>query len=263
MTFRLFIDEVGNADLRGAANDDNVRYLSLTGILTTDECHKHRITPAFQELKDILKRGDDSAEPVILHRREIVRRDGIFARLRDPEISQEFDRKLLVAIDNLPYRAMTVQIDKREHLEKYQMWHFDPYHYCLNCLVERFVLYLRRHRSEGLVIIEPRSKFADKKLKNSFAHIFKFGTEHVSADSVQQALISKDIHFYPKKSDVAGLQLADMIAHPSARYMRFEKAGMEAPSDMGSQITEILLRHRYLRNPTNGVINGWGTKWLP
>ena len=51
---RLFIDEVGNSDLNGAANDPNVRYLSLTGIMTCQELHTQRFGPALTILKSSL-----------------------------------------------------------------------------------------------------------------------------------------------------------------------------------------------------------------
>src|SRR4051794_20988562 len=45
MTCRLFVDEVGNGDLNGAATDPNIRYLSLTGIITKQRTHAAVIQP--------------------------------------------------------------------------------------------------------------------------------------------------------------------------------------------------------------------------
>ncbi len=208
MAYRLFIDEVGNSDLQGAANDDNIRFLSLTGIITRDDLHQNQITSGLNELKEIIRVASGTLEPIILHRREILRREGVFACLRNAHVELEFSQKLLHLIRNLPYLVVTIQIDKRAHLKTYGTWQFDPYHYCLHCLVERFVRYLMRRDSKGLVIIEPRFKSADKRLKISFEKFYSSGSEHLTATRVQNHLLSKDIQFFPKNANIAGLQLA-------------------------------------------------------
>lgn len=262
MDFRLFIDEVGNSDLRGAATNENVRYLSLTGVLAPKEHHERIITPALNEVKRVIQ-PVYTGKPLVLHRREIVRREGVFAALRDDEIASEFNNKLLNLLMNSPYLAITVQIDKFEHLKKYNEWHFDPYHYCLRCLVERYILYLRRHNMRGDVVIEPRYKNVDKKVKASFERIYNTGTEHIPARQAQKFLTSKDIKFFDKTANISGLQLADLIAHPSARKMRFDRNGISHPHDFGTEICKILVEKRYARHPETHVIDGWGTKWLP
>ncbi len=259
MTCRLFIDEVGNGNLRGAAADDNVRYLSLTGILTKIDLHERAIRPSVDELKiDIFGTAD-----VILHRREIMRREGIFSALRDKGKAEEFDMALLTLIRDCPYLAITIAIDKREHLDRYKAWHFDPYHYCLRCLVERYVLWLRRHSLTGDVAIEPRFPKADKRVKQSFQMIYERGTGLISSATVQEHLSSHDIKFIPKKLNVAGMQLCDLLAHPSYRSMKLERDDIPEPPDFGTNIVEILRKQRYSRHPKSKVIDGWGRKWLP
>jgi Protein of unknown function (DUF3800) len=262
MTHRLYIDEIGNSDLNGAAEDPNVRYLALTGVVAIRDHHDRIICGRMDDLKALLP-GHSTDSPVLFHRREIIRREGPFAALWDPDIGPKFDAGLLTLFRECPYLAVTVQIDKRAHLDTYGVWHFDPYHYCLRCLIERYVLYLRRHRVMGDVVIEPRFKKADKKLKASFERIYLEGTENIPPRIVQAHLLSKDIGFYAKAANVAGLQVADLLAHPSARYMRFERDGEKQPEDFGGQIAQILVENRYARNPQTNQITGYGTKWLP
>ena len=246
----------------GAAEDPNVRYLALTGVLTSRAAHDLQIEPAIKRLKSIFP-SPSPAFPIILHRREVMRREGPFAILRDDGMRAAFDNQLADVITNAPYLVITVQIDKRQHLEMYNVWRFDPYHYCLRCLIERFVLELHSRGLRGDVVIEPRFKKADKKVKASFERIYNEGTEHVPANTIQAHLSSRDIMFEPKKANVAGLQLADMLAHPSARYMRFERDGVPHPDDFGTRVAKILVDRKYRRNPFSGNIAGWGTKWLP
>jgi hypothetical protein len=261
MTCRLFVDEVGNGDLKGAATDPNIRYLSLTGIITKRRAHDATIQPRLDRLKDRFFNSCDGA--VILHRRDIMRRKGPFEILRNDKIRSAFDDELLALVYRLPYIAITVTIDKKEHLEKYMRWHFDPYHYCLRCLVERYVNWLKRHNLKGDVAIEPRFKLVDKKLKSSFQKIYEDGTNHMPSTIVQKCLLSKDIKFEPKKNNCAGIQLCDLIAHPSFRAMKMAREGLPPPSDFGGRVADILVRRRYARHPETHAIDGWGQKWLP
>ena len=70
MTCRLYIDEVGNDDVKTSSE----RFLSLTGIVTKLHGHDQVIAPEIEKLKQDLFNHDPVTNPVILHRKEIVRR---------------------------------------------------------------------------------------------------------------------------------------------------------------------------------------------
>ena len=250
---------MGNSDLNGSAADDNVRYLSLTGILTTVDFHQKRIEPGLNRLKTAVF----GHTGVILHRREAVRREGQFAILREADPARIFDEGLKALVRAAPYLVLTVSIDKRAHLERYTVWRYDPYHYCLSCLIERYVSYLQRHDAYGDVVIEPRFKKADKRLKESFQRLYNEGTMVVPASLMQKRLLSSEMKFAPKAANVAGMQLCDMIAHPSHRSMKFEREGLPQPDDFGTALVDILNGFRYARDPKTQRIDGWGRKWLP
>lgn len=263
MTCRLYIDEVGNSDLRGSANDDNIRYLSLTGITTKLLAQERVFQPHLDRIKNKYFAGYHR-QPVIFHRREMMRGEGPFAVLNDEEVRRAFDADLLEVLESLPYIAVTATIDKREHLDRYSVWHHDPYHYCLKCLVERYVLWLRRNRLTGDVAIEPRFKHADKRVKASFQNIWANGTDNIPARIIQKHLLSRDIKFIAKSHNIAAMQVCDLLAHPSYRAMKNSKLGIDSPADFGTKIVDILIRKKYSRNPKNHqVIDGWGRKWLP
>lgn len=264
MRCRLYIDEVGNGDLKAAANDDNARYLSLTGIITTVSLHDSEFQPDLDLLKE--KFFDHCVErPVILHRRDVMDRKGPFSVLHNDQVRAEFDQCLFDLLSSLPYVVITVTIDKKRHLEQYTTWRFDPYHYCMHCMVERFVRWLDDHGPEfvGDVVAEARNKNPDKKLKASFARVYKHGTEHVSVEMMRARLTSSELKLHPKKDNVAGLQVADAIAHPLYRAMRHDRDGVLRPQDFGSRIATMVEEGKYRRSPYNGTINGYGRKWLP
>jgi hypothetical protein len=261
MTYRLYIDEVGNEDMKPPESE---RFLSLTGIVTRVQHHDHLITPEIEKLKTDLFGHDPIKNPVILHRREIVRKEKPFDVLWDPKVNAQWEPRILGLIRTLPYIAITVMIDKIEHWNKYHVWHFNPYHYCLTALVERYVRCLESHNLVGDVVAEPRSPPVDDKLKAAFRYIYANGTANILPSVIQKHLTSRELKFGPKDNNVCGLQLVDMIAHPShhnARQGFPNQPPMKAA--FGLRIVDILKKDRYRRNPWNGIIMGWGIKRLP
>lgn len=259
MTCRLFIDEVGNDDLKTPSE----RYLSLTGVTTKVRGHDHNITPAIEDLKARLFGHSPPHRVVVLHRKEIRRREPPFDCLRDPATNELWEREILKLLDTLPYIANTVMIDKHEHAQKYPVWQFDPYHYCMRALVERYVLWLNRNGLMGDVVAEPRFKKQDKRLKRSFTYIYDHGTEHIPARTVQRCLTSREIKFESKAANVCGLQIAEIIAHPSHQAIKALFTGVPMTARFGLEIVDILVKRRYSRHPKTGIIEGWGQKRLP
>jgi hypothetical protein len=67
----------------------------------------------------------------------------------------------------------------------------------------------------------------------------------------------------PKTANVSGLQLADLVAHPSRREILLEHRLIADQRDVfGDKICEILRESKYLRSRT-GQIEGYGKKLLP
>jgi hypothetical protein len=151
--YRLFFDETGNGDLHAAQKDPNQRYLSLTALVIRQDQHDLDITKQLNTLKaDVF-----GNENVILHRREIIDAKGDFAILKEAEARAKFNAGFSALVARLPRPAFTVSIDKQDHLQKYKVWQFSPYHYALICLLERFVLWLHYSGNVGDVMGEARS----------------------------------------------------------------------------------------------------------
>lgn len=257
---RLYIDETGNADL-WASKDPNHRYLSLTGIMMHLNVARDAAKPLIEDLKQNILEPDPD-ETIILHRKEIIKSKPPFQALRDPAKRAAFDKELLRIIYELDYLVITAVIDKFQHLKKYSVWHHDPYHYCLEVLLERYVLWLRDMGSRGDVIAERRGKKEDMRLRNCFAYFYNNGTRHVNSTAIQGRLTSKHIKMEEKQRNIAGLQLADMIAYPSYTYVRDYYSGKSAAKTFARQIQRALLENKYRRGPS-GKIPGYGIKMLP
>lgn len=258
--FRLYFDETGNGDMDAAEKHPNERYLSLTGIVIRQDHHDNYVTRRLNLLKDNIFGDRD----VILHRRDIMRKEGVFSVLRNEDRCKEFDARLAAILAECVAAAFTVSIDKLEHRRKYAVWQHNPYHYLLECLLERFTLWLRRRNYKGDMLGEARNPNHDAPLKRAFRHFYLHKTgAPVNAQLIQAHLTSKELRLKSKGSNIAGLQLADILAHPCHRSLKFEQLGETCPTDYGSFLVSILRQHVYDKNPTTGVITTYGTKWLP
>jgi hypothetical protein len=211
--YRMYIDEVGNSDIN-ISNNPNHRFLSLTGIILDLKYVREVVHPEMESLKGkfFVHHPDD---PIIFHRKEIMNAKHPFNCLQDQEIRNKFDREILKYLSAWEYTAITVCLDKKKHRESYQVWRYDPYHYCMAILLERFIFFLNRRCAHGDVMAESRGGKEDKRLKKSFLRLWEKGTEYVDPEQFRTALTSKELKVKPKKLNITGLQICDLLAHPS------------------------------------------------
>ncbi len=213
LKFRIYIDEVGNPDLE-SSDDPNHRFLSLTGVILDLEHVEQCVHPQLESLKKkyFAHHPDD---PVIFHRSEMVNCLPPFHSLKDATTRERFDGELLELLKTWEYTVISVCLDKKKHRETYTVWRYDPYHYCLMILLERFVFFLNRRNGHGDAMAESRGGKEDLRLKASFLRLFEHGTDYVGPEQFQAALTSKQLKVKQKANNVSGLQLADLLAHPS------------------------------------------------
>ena len=260
MKYRMYIDEVGNSDLAGSDNP-NERFLCLTGVII-ELTYVDQV--AHVEI-EMLKRKyfhSHPDEPVILHRKELVNRKPPFEALSDPQIEKSFNDDLLLLLHKLDFKVVAVTIDKLEHRKRYQVWRYDPYHYCLAILVERYVLWLNSKNRVGDVMAESRGGKEDRRLKDSFSRLYQQGTDFIEPAQFGRALTSKELKVKPKQNNITGLQIADLIAHPIYKEMTGRLLDTNSRNIFGTKVYQILQESKLIKGP-RGQIEGWGLKWLP
>lgn len=257
LKYRLYIDESGNSDLKHS-DDPNQRFLSLTGIIVSLQHIQETMHPEMEALKSRYF-GSHPDEPVTLHRKELVNRCHPFQALRDPEVESRFNQDLLACLRNWEYCVITACLDKKKHIETYQAWAKDPYYYCLALLLERFSYWLNRRSFKGDVMSESRGSKEDRRLKDEFRSLWENGTDYVIANQFQRSITSRELKVKPKSANIAGLQLADLIAHPSRSEILHEERFLENLGVFAEQIVEILA-DKYDRRERR--IYGYGKKFL-
>ena len=240
LKYRMYVDEVGNSDLESSDNP-NHRFLSLTGVAVDLDYVKSSLHPEMESLKGDFFSGHHPDKPVIFHRKEMMNRRGSFVELRTELTREKFDRELLKCLRDWKYTVFSVCIDKKKHKETHTTWRYDPYHYCLKILLERFVLFLKRLGAVGDVMAESRGGKEDKRLKDSFKRIWIEGTENISCEIIQDHLTSKELKVKPKTNNISGLQLADLLAHPSRNEILAENGRLPRNlAPFGQKVVNII-----------------------
>src|SRR4030042_365174 len=206
MKFRIYIDEVGNPDLASSDNP-NHRFLSLTGVILELEYVQNVVHPQMEAIKKKYFHSHPD-DPIIFHRKEMVNAKEPFEALQQPNLRKKFDGELLTHLASWDYTVISVCLDKKNHKEQYSAWRYDPYHYCLTVLLERYVFFLNTLESYGDVMAESRGGKEDVRLKKSFTRIWERGTDYVSPELFQNMLTSRQLKVKTKSNNIAGLQLA-------------------------------------------------------
>jgi hypothetical protein len=256
--YRLFIDEAGHDNLK-SANNPNERYLCLLGIIINlEEANQH-----LTETMDALKLSVFNTTNVVLHRREIIdKKTPPFDLLSNPKTRALFDDGLLKLIADCNYTVIAVLIDKKEHIDTYQVWRAYPYHYCFKAMMERYALHLGNLGASGDVMAEWRGVKPNRKLEDAYKYIYTRGTEYLGPTRFQQVLSSGQLKISKKEANIAGVQLADLLANPTYRHLLCKKKNEEMKAPYGKKVVEILEASKYRRN-ARGKIDGFGIKFLP
>jgi len=249
MKYRIYIDEVGNSDLESSENP-NHRFLSLTGVILDLEYVQSTIFPEIEALKWSFFHSHPD-EPIILHRKEMVNHKYPFEVLKEPSVKEAFNSELLKLLDAWDYTVISVCIDKKKHKDTYHIWRYDPYHYCLAVLMERYYFFLNERDARGDVMAESRGGKEDMRLKQSFSNLWQNGSNYIPASRFQNVLTSKQLKVKAKSNNVAGLQLADLLAHPSRNEILKENGFFEKDlPPFGKAISNILQRKYYQQRET-------------
>lgn len=194
----MYVDECGNPDLESSDNPIH-RFLSLTGVIISLDYVREILNPQIESLKTKYF-GSHPDDPIILHRKEVLNAKYPFEALRDEKIRKQFDVELLDLLRTWDYTVVTVCLDKKAHKEAYTVWRYEPYHYCLALLLERYVFFLEQNETKGDVIAESRGGHEDRKLKDSFSGLWQSGTEYVSPERFHEVLTSKQLKVKQKRT---------------------------------------------------------------
>ena len=218
----MYVDESGDHVMDPSKwSSPDARYLGLTGVVIASETYRTRTHPDFEALKQEFF-PHRSISPVILVRNRIIKKLGPFGVLSDPVIAARWEQRIIQFKAEHISQIFTVVIDKQAHFDLYGSAAQHPYNYCATTLTKMYSYWLHSVAGRGDVVAEARGGKDDRELEVGFRKFMETGNESIQASLLQRVITSRDIKIRPKDSNIAGLQLADLIAYPAAKHILLE-----------------------------------------
>ena len=210
--YYFFIDESGDHGL--SRIDPGFPVFVLTGILISKENYIHLGNRVIA-----LKQALWPDKKVILHSSDIRKCEKEFVVLFDHDKKRFFYNTLEEIMKQGQYTIISAGVKKAEYNKKYGKIGEDVYQVSLSYIIERLVFYMddQPGNKQVFVYIEKRGKNEDKLLAMHMQKILSRGTYFVKPNRLETLI--KGFRFYDKKQDIIGLQIADLIAYPTARYL--------------------------------------------
>lgn len=158
---------------------------------------------------------------VVLHSREIGRKEGDFSILKDSVIKKSFEKNLFRVLNFGGYRMFFVLVDLVE--AKNQNWKEEKiYQETTRIIVKNFILALLAiGNCRGRIVIESATSKKDLYYHDAVNYYLSGGISSVGANYKDVQKVLTEISFVTKKNHDIEEQLADLLAY-GAR-LKFEK----------------------------------------
>lgn len=187
---------------------------SLLGISISRDDYAEQVVSAITRLK--LKYWVH--EGVNLHSRDIRKAKGSFGFLQMPDLREAFINELSSLMRALPYTLFVSAVRKDRHRDRYGAYAVNPYDLALEFTLERLIHFIESKDIRELPFVaEARGKNEDETLERCFYRMMSDGTDFVQGDRFKK--LSCPLVFRRKFDNIAGIQLADLCAHPCARHV--------------------------------------------
>jgi hypothetical protein len=214
--FVVYVDESGDHSLVSIDSDFPVFVLALC--IFHKRHYAEKIVPAVEKLK-FNYFGHDS---VVLHENEIRKQKGNFAFLAHRPTRNAFMASLTSIMEASNFILVACVVDKTR-LNRSAGAASNPYHVALGICLEALRGFLAEKGQDQVkthVVVECRGKKEDTELELEFRRI-------CDGDNPGNRVLPFDIVFADKKTNLAGLQLADLVARPvGLNYIRPQQSNL-------------------------------------
>ena len=199
----VYVDESGDHSLVSVDPDYPVFVLALC--IFHKRHYSEKIIPAVEKLK-FNYFGHDS---VVLHENEIRKQKGPFAFLAQRSVRDEFMGQLTSIMAASNFILIACVVDK-VRVPKSEGSASNPYHIALGICLEALRSFLAEKQQDQFkthVVVECRGKKEDAELELEFRRI-------CDGANPGGRNLPFDVVFADKKTNLAGLQLADLVERP-------------------------------------------------
>jgi hypothetical protein len=210
----LFVDETGDHSL--SKIDNSYPIFVLSGVIIDHAYHDGELT----EQLNAFKMKHFETTDIVLHSKEMTHpqsaKSQIYMRFMDADFRRRFYKDFEHLLSRLDVSLVACVIMKNKHFAKYGLEAKDPYLLSFDNLVNRLVFDLDGDQ-KGKIVAESRNSVLDNQLEIAYLTTRVEGTNKVQAAEIKLKL-ENSITFKQKSDNVAGLQIADMVASPIARH---------------------------------------------
>ena len=238
----VYVDESGDHGLKTI--DPNYPVFVLAFCIFRKSDYIGQLVPALQNFK-FEHFGHDQA---ILHETDIRKDRKNFTFLKTPQRKAAFLNALTQIVSDTPFTLICSVIHKEPYRKRYANPD-NPYHVALGFGLERVFYFLRSQgaaEQQTHIIVERRGKHEDAELELEFRRICDDGNYHGHK-------LPFEVVFADKKSNSAGLQMADLVARPvGIKMLRPEQE---------NRAFDVLEEKFYTNG--RGERDGWGLKYFP
>lgn len=212
--YHLYIDECGDQNLETFSPTFPI--FTLCGILVRDD----KVTLLEEQVK-ALKHEFWGDRQIILHSRDIRKCQNGFEILFDLDVKHRFyDAVNRLLGQEGVYVIVSCSILKEPYIRQFGKLN-DVYGHSLSFVLERAIFCVDNQcedRSGRIsAIVERRGKREDKNLQNYYEQLLVKGTYWVTAERMKNRMLGLDFKW--KSENIAGLQIADLIAYPLTRHV--------------------------------------------
>lgn len=153
---------------------------------------------------------------IILRSYDIRKQKGDFVCLVDRRKREELYEVINDLISGLKFTVIAAAINKTKLKGQYGQ-PTNPYHLCLQFILERAVMYLGRGNGKIMFRIESRETHNDQKLSEVYERFRNNNHRLFNKDEIQSKLT--DLSFNQKMQNIAGMQIADLVAYPIGKWV--------------------------------------------
>ncbi len=200
--YKLFIDELGHTSYKHPSP------LYILSCCSVDDLESQRMKIRANQIKFKYWGHTD----IIFHSREIGRKDGKFAILKDKDIYKSFLQDLESFLLESKFK-MFFAITNKDNAKKSGWDEVKTYKETANVMIRNFILILLSHDSRGEIVIESATATKDFYFHRALGHFLSDGliVPKVSYKKVQETITS--ISFVSKKNHDIEEQIADLLAY--------------------------------------------------
>jgi len=238
----MFLDESGDHSLEKI--DGTYPVFVLAGCIFDFTYYTTKVEPAVQALKQ----KHFSKDTVILRSYDIRKQKNEFAPLVDKRKREAFYVDLNALLSTMQFTIIAATINKTAFKQQYADPD-NPYHLCFRFILERSIMYLGRQKEQMMLRIESRETHNDRKLAQEY-ELFRAGNEKFSKTEIQAKL--SDLSFNQKSQNIAGMQIADLVAYPIGKWVMDSKRENSAYEILKAKI-----------HSKDGKFLGYGLKTFP